>query len=134
VRLIRQRRLSGGQHPIELTVIVDEVALRRPIGGSDVMRAQLRHVLDLAQEPGVQLTVLPADNCPHIGMDGAFILLDFPEPEDGEVLFIAHPAGAVHVEKEREVREARLIFEHLLESACFAEGSIELIECAAREW
>ncbi|MGP4016726.1 helix-turn-helix domain-containing protein [Saccharopolyspora sp. 5N708] len=133
VRLIRQHRLTDGEHSLGLIAVVDEVALRRPVGGAEVMRAQLHHVLEAARLPAVTLRVMPNVAGWHRGMDGAFILLDFPEPEDRDVLFIAHPAGAVHVEKEGEVREARLVFEHLLGEALPEEASRDLIEQAARD-
>lgn len=133
VRLIRQRRLTDGEHPLRLTALVDETALRRPIGGAEVMREQLHHVLEAVELERVEVRVLPVAAGWHRGMDGAFILLNFPEPEDRDVLFVAHPAGSLHVEKECEVREATLVFEQLLAEALPAQCSRELIEQAARE-
>jgi hypothetical protein len=133
VRLIRQRRLNDDEYPIDLVALVDEGALRRPIGGADVMRDQLRHVLKATALQRVELRVLPVRAGWHQGMDGAFILLEFPDPDDRDLLFVAHPTGSIHVEKEAEVREATLVFEHLLTNALPDHDSRELIEQAARE-
>ncbi len=131
VRLIRQQRLTDEEHPLHLTALVEEAALWGTIGGADVMRAQLEHVLRLTELDRVELRVLAATSRPHIGMDGAFTLLDFPEPEDQDVLFVAYPTGSIHVEKDADVREASLVFEHLLSQALSAEDSAELVERVA---
>lgn len=55
VRLIRQRRLTDDEHPIHVTALVDETALRRPIGGADVMREQLHHVLEAVELERVEV-------------------------------------------------------------------------------
>jgi transcriptional regulator with XRE-family HTH domain len=133
VRLIRQRRLIDDDYPLQLTAIVDEAALTRPVGGVDVMRAQLRHMAHMVELEHVDLRVLAAGSAPHAGMDGAFILLNFPEPEDKDLLYVAYPTGSIHVEKAPEVREATLVFEHLFADALPVEASLELVEQVARE-
>lgn len=133
VRLIRQNRLSDAEYPLELIALVDEAALTRPVGGSRVMREQLHHMLDIAELSQITLRVLSTASGAHMGMEGAFILLDFPEVEDRDVLFVAHPAGSIHVEKEAEVREAKVVFEHLLSGALSAKASMDSIKRAALE-
>ena len=132
VRLIRQKRLTDEREPLSLVALVDEGALHRPIGGRDVMRAQLHHVIEAVQQPQVRLQVLPVSSGPHIGMDGAFVLLSFPEPDD-DVMFVAHAAGAFHIEKKTDVEAAKLVFERLLSDACSADESVEIIAQAARK-
>ncbi len=133
VRLIRQQRITDKDGPLELMAVVDEAALWRPIGSAEVMRAQLKHLTKVAQLDTVSLRVLPTRKGAHAGMDGAFTILGFAHPDDRDVLFIAHPAGSVHIDKEGEVREATLIFEHLLAEALPAQASLELVEQVARE-
>ncbi|MCI2423583.1 helix-turn-helix transcriptional regulator [Saccharopolyspora sp. K220] len=133
VRLIRQRRLSDDDHPIQLTALIDQAALERPVGGTAVMREQLNQMLDMTAQVAVAVRVLPKSIGWHAGLEGAFTLLEFPDPADRDVLFVAHPAGSVHLEKDPEVREARLLFEHLLKEALSPEASGKMIEQAARE-
>lgn len=133
VRRIRQQRLTAAEHPIELTAVVDEVALRRPVGGSEVMRKQLESLATSAELPRVRLHVLPLGDGAHAGMDGAFILIGFPELDDRDVLFLSHPAGSLHVENEAEVGKAKLVFDHVLSKAVSVDASIELIKRLARE-
>jgi transcriptional regulator with XRE-family HTH domain len=77
VRLIRQRRLGGEEGSLELMAVVDEAALRREVGGPEVMLYQLRHLVDAVANPAVTLQVLPLHGGAHSAMDGGFILLEF---------------------------------------------------------
>ena len=73
VRLARQRRLMDPDDPLELVVVVDETALRREVGGVEVMRAQLRHLIEAAALPTVTLQVMPFSVGSHYSMDGCFV-------------------------------------------------------------
>ena len=128
VRMIRQRRLMGSENPLELAAIVDEASLRREVGGAEVMRAQLRHLIEVSELPTVVLQVLPLSAGMHSAINGAFTLLSFPEPQDPELLYIAYPTGAVHLEDEKEVREAKVVFESLRSEALSPADSLALIE------
>jgi transcriptional regulator with XRE-family HTH domain len=59
VRMIRQQRLTSTDKPLELVALFDESALLRPIGGVDVIRAQLARLIEAAECPTVSLHVLP---------------------------------------------------------------------------
>jgi transcriptional regulator with XRE-family HTH domain len=133
VRLIRQRRLTDEENPLELVAIVDEAALRREVGGPQVVRDQLRHLVEGAAWPTVTLQVLPFRDGAHCAMDGGFTLLSFPEPNDPEVLYIEHTVGALHIEEVDAVRAAKLTFDRLRTEALSPADSIALIERVAGE-
>ena len=59
VRMIRRQRLTDERNPLRLVALVDETALRKTIGGPEVMREQLRHLVEMAALPTVDLRVLP---------------------------------------------------------------------------
>jgi uncharacterized protein DUF5753/helix-turn-helix protein len=128
VRLIRQQRLVDSENPLDLVAIVDEAALRRKVGGAEVMSAQLRHLKQVAKLSTVNLQVLPLSAGAHSSMNGAFIVLSFPEPRDPELLYVEYPTGSLHIEDEREVKEARLRFESLRSEALSPADSLLLIE------
>jgi transcriptional regulator with XRE-family HTH domain len=94
-RLVRQRRLSGG-NPLQLAVVIGEGALRLLVGGPDVMRAQLRHLVALAAEPGIALRVLPFEAGAHAGMTGPFKILRFHD--DPDVATVETRGGDVYLE------------------------------------
>jgi transcriptional regulator with XRE-family HTH domain len=127
-RMIRQRRLVDPDTPLALHALIDEAALRKPIGGPDVRQAQLRHLIEQAELDTVTIQVLPDDLGWYQGMDGAFIVLEFPEDEDPDLLYIAHVTGALHVEKPQEVTEARLKFADLRSLALSPKDSVAFIE------
>jgi hypothetical protein len=99
--------------PLRLWAIVDEAALHRQIGGPDVMRAQLVHLIKAASEPPVTLQVIPYSAGAHAGRPGSFALLDFPNPADPAVVHIDTMAGDLFLESETDLRRYRLLFEHL---------------------
>jgi transcriptional regulator with XRE-family HTH domain len=128
VRLIRQQRLANEENPLELVAVVDEAALRREVGSADIMREQLRHLVEVAAWNTVSLQVLPLREGAHSGMDGAFTLLSFPEQEDSELLYVEYATGALHIEDAGELREARLVFDQLRTEALSPVDSVALIE------
>ncbi len=101
-RLARQAQLTRAENPLGLWVIFEEEVLRRPVGGLAVMQAQLQHLLEVAEEPGITVQVLPTARGAHAGLDGSFSLFEFPEPGDLDVAYVGGQAGTVFVEKIEE--------------------------------
>lgn len=99
VRAERQRavadRLAAGR-PIRVVAILDDVVLRRPFGGPEVMREQLDHLADQAERDHVTLVIMPTAEGGHAGLDGKFELAEFDEAEP--VVFLE---AAVHDYLER---------------------------------
>ena len=131
-RLFRQRRLTE-EPALELVAIVDESALRRPVGGVEVMRAQLQQVVARATLPSVCLQVLPFSLGVHSGMDGSFIVLGFGDPDEPEIAYIEHTANALHLHKEAEVNSCKLVFDRLRSEALSPPDSAALVERLAQE-
>lgn len=109
-RMERQRILKRDQPPA-LWVILDEAALLRSIGGPDVMRHQLTHLLSFEDNPWVQVQVLPFRTGQHTGMMGSFNLLRFDD--DPDLFYMdgydqGHMTANPDVIKERSVGYARL--------------------------
>jgi hypothetical protein len=133
VRRIRQERLTSEEDPLELVAVVDEVVLRRPVGGPAVMRAQLRHLLAAATLERVTLQVLPLSLGAHPGLSAPFTLLTFGGIDFGDMVYVEHPVGAVHISKEDEVAVARLKFDRLRSLALDPDESVALIQRVAAE-
>ncbi|MEU1941204.1 helix-turn-helix transcriptional regulator [Streptomyces sp. NPDC020125] len=73
-RLNRQKMLT--KTPIvQLSFVVGETALTNPMGGKEVMRGQLEHLLMVGALRNVELQVMPASAGYHPGLNGAFVLL-----------------------------------------------------------
>ena len=126
VRMERQDVLRN-DNPLELWVIMDEAALRRHVGGSDVIRAQLGHLLDAVELPNVTIQVIPFDVGAHAGMPGSFVLMQFGEPAIPDVVYIDSMAGDLFLEEESDIRRYTLIFEHLRAVAASPDASRSLV-------
>jgi hypothetical protein len=121
VRMERQDVLRGDR-PLELWGIVDEAALRRQVGGREVMRGQLRHLLRAAE-----LQVIPFGAGAHAGMPGSFVFMQFAEAAIPDVVYIDSMAGELFLEEESDVRRYKLVFEHLRAVADSPDAARSLI-------
>ena len=97
------------------------------------MRAQLDQLRDAAAQPNVTLQVIPFDAGSHPGMDGSFIVLDFPDPEDPSIVYTESAAGGLFLEEEMEIRRYILIFDHLRAAALRPEATVSLLADIAAE-
>lgn len=113
--------------PLRLRAVVDEAALRRVVGGRDVMREQVEHLLRIAEEPQVCVQVIPFGAGAHTGMAGGFVHMDFPDPRDPELVYMDTPAGDLFLESEAESRQFRAAFERLRAVALDPRGSADLL-------
>jgi hypothetical protein len=132
--MARQQVLTKAESPLQLWAILGEASLRQKIGGPEVMRAQLRHLIEINTElPNVTLQVLPFDVGAHAGISGTFTILMFPEPAEIGVVYQGSLTGGLYLEMPEEVARHKLVFEHLRASALPTRASVRLIEKVARE-
>lgn len=131
-RMERQTLLTK-EDPLQLWAIVDEAALRRQVGGTDVMRAQLNAIAAAASEPHITVQVVPFSAGAHAGMQGSFFLLNFPNPADPELVFIDSMAGDLFLETEADIRRFSLLFDLLRAVALSPDNSASLIATLASE-
>ena len=101
-RVSRQHILSR-DNPPRLWAVLDEGALSRIIGGRDVMRAQLRHLIEMCEHPAVTLQILPFSAGAHRAMGGPFTILRYTEPDLRDVVFIEQLTSALYLDKPTEV-------------------------------
>ncbi|MGW4624752.1 helix-turn-helix domain-containing protein [Streptomyces rubiginosohelvolus] len=123
-RLDRQVRLTGPDRP-ELWIILDEAVLRRPIGGSAVMRDQLEKLLRMAEEPNVTIQVLPFNQGAHGSLGGSLTVLVMPDGTE-----VAYTEGAHYgqlTEEPDEVERFVLTYDQLRAMALPPLMSLALI-------
>jgi hypothetical protein len=101
-RVARQEILRR-ENPPRLWAVMDEGALRRVIGGREVMREQLRHLIDMCDHPAVTLQILPFGAGAHRAMGGAFTILRYTEPDLRDVVYIEQLTSALYLDKPTEV-------------------------------
>jgi len=83
--------------------VVDEAALRRPVGSREIMRQQLAYLLEMMERPNVTVQVLPFQSGAHAAEAGAFTILRFAEPDLPDVVYLEHLAGALYLDKRDDV-------------------------------
>jgi len=132
LRMARQACLTEDP-PLKFWGIVDEGVLHRRTGGSEVMRGQLRHLIELGRQPNVTIQVLPYSEGWHPGTAGSFSILEFPEGVHSPVAYIESQAGDVYLEREDDMRRATLTYTHLQTAALSQAKSRDLIAAIARE-
>ncbi|HEY9474570.1 MAG TPA: helix-turn-helix transcriptional regulator, partial [Mycobacteriales bacterium] len=119
LRMQRQSRVLGGD--LRLRLIVDECVLHRAYGGVDMMPAQIRRILEVADLRTVSLQVLPADS--PTGAVGAFTILEFPIG-DPTVVYVENDIGALYMEKPEHVRQYSRLCDRLRAAALSPEASV----------
>jgi transcriptional regulator with XRE-family HTH domain len=134
VRLTRQQVLTRDDNPLQFWAILSEGALRQMVGGREVMRAQLAHLIEISHsQPNVDLQVLPFSAGAHAATSGPFVLMKFPDAPDLSVVYLEGQTGGVYLESAEEVARYTVVFDHLRASALSTAATLRLIEEVARE-
>ncbi|MGH3621249.1 MAG: helix-turn-helix domain-containing protein [Sciscionella sp.] len=129
-RMSRQALLSRYRGPT-LSVIVDEMVLRRPVGEPGIMHGQLQHLLSMAQRPKVELHVVPFQTREHPGLGGPLVILEFDD-QPTLVALDARSASGV-LEEEAVIKSAKLTWRGLRAVALSPEDSARLVAEIAGE-
>jgi hypothetical protein len=126
LRMARQMVLTR-EHPPRLWAVIDEAALRRPVGGRKVMREQLERLIDAARLPNMTLQVLPFSVGAHAAMAGSFSLLRFPDRDLPDVVYVEHLTSALYLNKTEEVDRYLHVMESICVRAAPPDRSVELL-------
>jgi transcriptional regulator with XRE-family HTH domain len=132
-RAARQKALCARERPPEIHVVLEEVALRRRVGGTETLAGQLADLAEASARPGLTLQVLPFATGANAGMEGEFVILSFPDPEDPPVAYAEGLMGDVYLESEEELDVYSLAWSHLVEAALSPGESASMIRKIAKE-
>lgn len=113
LRMRRQQMLFGPRSP-HVWAVVDEAALRRPVGGTAVMRAQLRHLAAMSEQPHVTVQIMPFSAGGHAAAGGPVTLLRLPESELPDVVYLEQLDSAGYLEEEADIDAYRRVTDHLV--------------------
>ncbi|MEW1721253.1 helix-turn-helix transcriptional regulator [Streptomyces sp. NPDC093109] len=127
VRMKRQARLTG-ESPLEVYAVVWEAALRQKVGGPEVMRSQLEHLLEMAHLPNVRLQVMPFQSGGHPCVGGSFNIISFAETGAVDVVHTDTIASTVWVENEEEGAVYSTFFDRTARLSLAPKGSVSLID------
>ena len=130
---MRRRSLLTLEEPVDFWCVIDEAALLRPVGGEFVMRHQVEQLAMASEMENVTLQVLPMSAGAHMGMEGSFVLLRFPDDSDPDAVYVTMATGGVFQEKPHELKRYRQIFDGLTQVALPPGDSTALLYTMAKE-
>lgn len=115
-RMTRQDLLRQAAPPI-LQILIEECALRRPVGGHSAMRKQLQHLLEASALPHLTVQVLPLSVGEHGAVGGSFHVYKFAESSSPDVVFLEHTASDLYLDNRDQVERYSATFERLRHAA-----------------
>jgi transcriptional regulator with XRE-family HTH domain len=127
LRMKRQQLLQQREMPL-MFFIMDEAAVRRLVGGQEAMRRQIQRLLDESDKPAVTIEVVPFSKGAHPGMQGPFMLFEFPDAADDDALYLEGPSESRwNRDDPEEIASFRERFEVLRELSLGPQGSVDLL-------
>ncbi|MBB5157822.1 helix-turn-helix domain-containing protein [Saccharopolyspora phatthalungensis] len=133
LRQERQARLNASDNPLTYHAIVHESALRLPIGGPEVMRNQLRHLLSRNELPNVTIQILPIDAGAYPGLGCAYHLIT-SGPDDVQGVYLENLHDGLYLEDDAEIQVYTLAFERLEGRALSPAASVRRITELHEHW
>jgi transcriptional regulator with XRE-family HTH domain len=132
LRMTRQAVLTRPAPP-HLWLVLDEAALRRPIGGPEVMRGQFRRLIEVGSRPDVSLQIIPLTRGGYAAGAGPFTILRFSEPDLPDLVYLEQLTSALYLDKRETVDHYLAAMEHLCVEALPAPDSMEMISAMLRD-
>jgi transcriptional regulator with XRE-family HTH domain len=130
-RLGRQAILSRPKPPYYLAII-DEAVLRRPVGGAEVMASQVRHIIELANRPHIELRILPFSAGTHTGLDGTYVILEFFKART--IVYLEHKRSSLFLDEADEVTPFRKATDTLVRTALGPGDSSNFLASVADDY
>jgi len=133
IRLTRQHLLEQ-ESPLTSIFILDEAAIQRLVGERNIAPDQIQRLIMLANRPNVTIEVVPFSAGLHMGMLESFVILEFPEPEDSDVLFMETSRDMILSHDEAgEITGYLEVFEELRGISLGTDGTLALLANLAKQ-
>lgn len=132
-RSARQQAMFGAAEGPHIHVVLDESAVRRQVGGPEVMGRQMSALAEATQRPQVTIQVLPFMAGACAGIDGDFVMLAFPDPEDPPVVYVEGLFGDLYLESKEEIDRYALAWTHLTDQALNPAESAAMLADLAKD-
>lgn len=127
LRIARQKLLTGPEPP-KLWAVVDEAALRRPLGGRAAMRAQLEHLVQVAELPNVTLQVAPFNMGGIAAAGGPITILRFLEPDLPDIVYLEQLTSSLYLEKQEDLDNYMSVMDRLSAEADTPRESLSFLK------
>jgi transcriptional regulator with XRE-family HTH domain len=126
IRVTRQELLTKEGGP-RLWAVVDEAALRRPVGSREVFRSQLEHLIEATQDVRITLQVAPFRSGSHAAEAGAFTIMRFPEADLPDIVYLEQLTSALYLDKREDVERYSEVMERLSVESEAPERTAEIL-------
>jgi transcriptional regulator with XRE-family HTH domain len=131
---MRRQELFRRDDPPQMHFILGEAVVRTLVGGKEVMRGQIRHLIDRVGESYMTVQIVPFSAGIHFGMLTPFVVLEFQDEGDHDVLYLENPDfGLIIRDKPDEIRVYRQAFEQLGKISLEASDSVAYLSMLAHE-
>lgn len=114
--------------------ILDEAVLHHEIGGPQVMVEQLRKLIEVCEDPGISVQVVPYVQGGYVGLEGSFTLYSYPDQMALDVVALGYLDGALYLEEDGAVERYHRAFDQVRSAALSSRQSIDLISQTARDF
>jgi transcriptional regulator with XRE-family HTH domain len=131
LRKERQRRFAAGG--LRLWAIIDEVALRRPVGSNAVRHGQLRHLLEISGRPGLTIQICPLLTGMSYAAPGSFSILKFATDDLPDIVYAEQLTTALYLDKRADVDRYTQAMDQIAASSTTSEQTTEIIQSVIEE-
>ncbi len=125
LRKERQRRFAASG--LRLSAVIDEVALRRPIGSPALRRAQLDHLLGISNRPGLTIQVCPFRTGASYAAPGSFSILRFAAEDLPDIVYVEQLTSALYLDKRADVGRYAEVMDQIAATSTTPEQTTDLI-------
>jgi transcriptional regulator with XRE-family HTH domain len=133
LRMARQTLLTRPDRP-RLWAVIDEAALRRPVGSPEAMRGQLERLIAATKLVNVVLQILPFRAGAHPGMVGAFSILRFADGELPDVVYVEHLTSAQYLDRRDDVNRYLHVMDRISMRAAPPDKTMDILHKILQEF
>ena len=130
---VRREELLDSANPPPCRFVLDEAVVRRLVGGSTVMRRQLRRLIELADMSHITVELIPFSAGLHPGMKGPFEIIEFADPLDRDIVFLEGSHGDILSDNPEDTLTYRENFERLVRASLGPRDSLARLTRIADE-
>jgi transcriptional regulator with XRE-family HTH domain len=131
LRKERQRRFAAGA--LRLWAVIDEMALRRPVGNRAARRAQLQHLIEISDQPGLTIQVCPLLTGASYAAPGGFSILKFGTDDLPDIVYVEQLTTALYLDKRADVDRYTQAMDQIAASSTTREQTTEIIQSVIDE-
>ncbi|WP_051579450.1 helix-turn-helix domain-containing protein [Pseudonocardia acaciae] len=132
LRMARQEILTRSEPP-RVWAVVDEAALRRPVGGSQVMRGQLERLIEMTELPNITLQAITFQAGGHAAAGGPFSIVRFSDPDIHDIAYLEQLTSALYLDKRVDVDNYLMVMDRLCAEAASPSETRQLLESILKE-